>query len=454
MVLLAYTSNFYSIMADKNRVTLIAAFCLAFAGFVLNLIAYCPGFMSPDSLEVYLQSIDHHYLDSHPPVMAALWSVFNKFYQSPVTMLLLQLALFWASFYLLATTWLSSRRNQVFLFVGVLLAPFIQNFLGYLIGDSQMALSWLFSFCLIARAEYKKRRMTVPEAVFSFLFLLYGSLVRINALPGALPLFYFYFANCLRWTQRRSLIVGATLISAAVVIGCQVLSKHIFQPEKKYPEYKLYLQDISGIYVKTGKNYFPSFITQYKGFDTNYLKSNFTTATIDNLYYGDRAPFPRLTDSNSNTIHRAWITSILDNPGIYLQNRWEGFLYFLHIKKRSWLVVLHAEVSPNNLGITFRRNFISNLFLAPISFQSWMIYMKPWFWLIVNIATLIAAFFIYDPVIKRSVLVLAASSFLYLAAEFFIVPVDTDFRYCYWNCLSLFISTAFLLTRRGFRPIK
>jgi hypothetical protein len=442
---------FKEIRAGKNGRTYIVALCLAFTGFVLNLVAYHPGFMSPDSLDVYTQSISNHYTDSHPPIMAGLWSVFNSFYKGPLIMLLFQLGLFWGSFYMLATTWFSSRRDQIFFFFGLLLAPFIQNFLAYIIGDSQMALSWLFGFSIIARAEYKERPMTIAEAVFSFLFIFYGSLVRINALPGALPLFYLYFDSCLKWTKRRPMILGATLLSACLVIGCQVLSNHIFRPERKYPEYKLYLQDLSGVYVKTGKNYFPSFITEHRGFDTAYLKANFTTATIDNLYYAKRISFPPLNENSRSIIHRAWINSILENPGTYLQNRWDGFLYFLHIKKRTWLVVLHAEVSPNNFGIRFRRNFISDLFLEPIRFQSWMVYMKPWFWLILNIVILTVAFFIYDTVIKRFVIVLSASSFLYLAAEFFIIPVDTDFRYFYWNCLSLFISVAFLLKSRGFK---
>jgi hypothetical protein len=438
--------------AKKNTVKNIVAVCLAVTGFVLNVVAYYPGFMSPDSFDIYTQSIGHHYTDSHPPIMAGLWSIFNRVYQSTLTMLLFQLGLLWSSFYLLAVTWFSSRRNQIWFFCGFLFAPFIQNFVAYLIGDAQMALSWLFGFSIIANAEYKKRRMTVPEAVFAGLFILYGSLVRINALPGALPLFYFYFGNFLKWTKRRSsVLLWATVVSACVVIGCQVLMNHVLRSEKKYPEYKLYLQDLSGIYVKTGKNYFPSFIRQYPGLDMNYLRSNFTTATIDNLYYEERMSFPPLNDRNRTMIRRAWINSILDNPVTYLQNRWDGFLYFLRIKKRTWFVVLHAEVSPNNLGVRFKRNFISDLFLEPVRFQSWMFYMRPWFWLIVNIVTLIAAFFIYEEAVRRVVGILAISSLLYLAAEFFIFPVDTDFRYFYWNCLSLFICIAFLLSGRGLR---
>ena len=124
---------FKAIRTDKNVRTHTVALCLALIGFVLNLVAYYPGFMSPDSLDVYAQSISHHYTDSHPPIMAGLWSVFNNFYTGSLIMLLFQLGLFWGSFYLLATTWFSSRRNQIFLFLGLLLEPFIQNFLAYII---------------------------------------------------------------------------------------------------------------------------------------------------------------------------------------------------------------------------------------------------------------------------------------------------------------------------------
>jgi hypothetical protein len=439
-------------LANKTLVRYPLAVCLGLAGFTLDLVAYYPGFMSPDSLDVYTQSVTHHYIDTHPPIMALWWGVLNYVYRGPQVMLVFQLAVLWTSFYFLAISWFSSRRSQVWFFCCLLLAPFIQNFVAYLIGDPQMALSWLLGVSIMARAEYKKRRMTIPEAIFSFLFIFYGSLVRINALPGALPLFYFYFAHYLKWRQYRWAIIG-TCISAVLVIGLQIFFNDILKPERRYPEYKLYLHDLSGIYVKTGKNYFPSFIRQYQGFDTNYLKANYTTATFDHLYWNDeqKISFPRLNENNKHIIRRAWINGISDNPGTYLQNRWDGFLYYLHFKRRAWLVVLHAEVSPNNLGISFKRNFISDLFLKPIKFQSWMVYMKPWFWLIMNVITLIACFFAYNLIIKKIVFILSISSLLYLLAEFFIFPVDTDFRYFYWNCLAVFISVLFLLRDRGLK---
>src|SRR6188472_406337 len=115
-------------LANKTLVRYPLAVCLGLAGFTLDLVAYYPGFMSPDSLDVYTQSVTHHYIDTHPPIMALWWGVLNYVYRGPQVMLVFQLAVLWTSFYFLAISWFSSRRSQVWFFCCMLLAPFIQNF--------------------------------------------------------------------------------------------------------------------------------------------------------------------------------------------------------------------------------------------------------------------------------------------------------------------------------------
>lgn len=437
---------------QKNPVSALSLipFYLGLTGFLLNLVAYYPGFMSPDSLVIYEQSISQHYGDWHPPLMAWAWSFLNRLYSGPQVMLIFQLALLWTGFYFLATGWFSSRRSRTWLFCGLLLAPFVQNFAGYIIKDAQMALSWLLSFSIIARAGFRHRRMTLMEAIISFLLILYGALVRINALPGAIPLFFLWFDNYCAWTKRRPGMVAAVVLSLLLAIGCQSLLNYVLKPQKQYPEYKLYLHDMAGIYVRTGKNYFPSFINEYPGFDTAYLRANYTTATLDDLYWNEEKKifFPPLNDSTGPIARKAWARSISDNPGAYLYNRWDGFLYFLRIKKRTWIVTLNAVISPNSFGITFKPNVVSRAFIGTIKFQSGMPYMRPWFWLIMNISILIAGFFTFDAAIRKIIFVLTTSSLLYLLPQFFVFQVDTDFRYFYWNCLSLFICVFFLAKDR------
>lgn len=449
-------SNSMGKLVNKKTFPFGGPILLGMAGFLLNLVAYYPGFMSPDSLDIFGQSISHSYRDWHPPAMAWFWSLLNNMHEGPQVMLAFQLGLLWISFYMLATSWFSSRRGCTFLFIGLLLAPFVQNMAGFIIKDAQMALSWLLAFSIIARAEYNKRPMTWPGAALSFLLILYGALVRINALPGALPLLYLWTGNRLKWAWSPALTGGVGFLALLVIVGCQFILNSSLKPEKQYPEYKLYLHDIAGIYMKTGKNYFPSFVNQHPGFDTGYLRSHYTTATLDDLYWNDekKISFPPINDSTEPIIRRAWINSILSYPVTYLLNRWDGFLYFLRIKKRTWIVVFHAQVSPNNYGIRFKENSISRVFIKMIHAQSGMPYMRPWFWLIINCITLAAAFFVRQPVIRRIVFTLTTSSILYLLPEFFIFQVDTDFRYFYWNCLSIFISIYFLLLHLKFKSKK
>ncbi len=102
-------------------------------------------------------------------------------------MLIFQLLLLWSSFYLIATTWCKKRVPLICLLVLFGCAPYIQNFAGLIVKDAQMALCWLLAVAIMLRAIYYKRKMTAWEATFTFLLLTYGTMVRINALPGAIP---------------------------------------------------------------------------------------------------------------------------------------------------------------------------------------------------------------------------------------------------------------------------
>ncbi|WP_315820512.1 hypothetical protein [Paraflavitalea speifideaquila] len=65
------------------------------------------------------------------------------------------------------------------------------------------------------------------------------------------------------------------------------INKFVLKPQRSYAEYKLMAHDIAGIYVATGKSYFPAFITRHPGFDSNYISSHFTTATLDNIWWNN-----------------------------------------------------------------------------------------------------------------------------------------------------------------------
>lgn len=427
------------ILNKSNRVNI--ALVLSILGGVIGLVAYYPGFMSSDTLDQYEQSLTKNYGDWHPPVMAAWWSVLNIFYRGPQTMLIFQLILYWGGFYILCRTITMQVQKQLLLFIIFLLAPFLQNFLGYIVKDVQMALSWFFAFALIMRAEWQKREMTRIESALSFLLILYGTLVRINALPGALPLVFLWYGNKSGWT-RRGPVIMVTILSVFVFILAQATLMGLLRPRKQFAEYKFFMQDISGIYVKNGGDYFPSFIKKHPGFDTAFLKANYTSATMDNLWWSDKIKFAPVDEHNRYEVQNAWANSIMDHPLAYLKNRAEGFMYFLYVNERTPIVYLIDRIDPNNHGLVFKHNAVSNIMLGNVRLQSDMPYMRPWFWLLLNSFLFICCFFVSDRVMRRSLFVLTISSLFYLLPQFFIYQIDTDFRYLYWNCLSMTLAAA------------
>ncbi|WEK34612.1 MAG: hypothetical protein P0Y53_19165 [Candidatus Pseudobacter hemicellulosilyticus] len=411
-------------------------------GILITNFAYQPGFFSPDSLVIYQQAITHQYGDWHPPAMAWLWSLLNKLSTNPKNMLLLQLGLLWGSYAMLAASWFSSHRSRFLLFLVFLLAPFIQNFAGFIIKDAQMALCWLLAVCIIADASYHKRRMGWFAGPLSLLLILYGTLVRINALPGALFLFFYWADNYFPWRQYRVRTVTTIVLLVLLVFGAQYLLMQSLKPQKEYPEYKLYLHDIAGIYVKSGQDHFPAFVKAHPGFDTAYLKANYTTATLDNLYWNEehKFSFPALDEATEPLIRKAWKESITAHPGTYLANHWDGFLYFLRIKKRTWFVTQHALVTTNDFGISYKPDLFGRFLIKAVKIHSGLPWMRPWFWLLMNLVMLFAGYRMAAGVARKAILVLTGSSLAYLLAQFFIFQVDTEFRYFYWNCLAVFVS--------------
>ncbi|MCD6064465.1 MAG: hypothetical protein K0R82_2376, partial [Flavipsychrobacter sp.] len=148
-------------IASTIRKRLNPAIVCAFA-FLINVIAYYPGFLTSDSLDQYEQAITGKYGNWHPPAFTLLWRLLNSIYKGPFLLLVFQLGLLWGSAYVLMQT-VKKRHWRIAIFV-LSLAPFVQNFAGCVVKDSQMALPWLLSFALLFRAHVTDKRLAPPTA--------------------------------------------------------------------------------------------------------------------------------------------------------------------------------------------------------------------------------------------------------------------------------------------------
>ena len=469
-----------SIPAILNNKKALLAFCVV--GCALNYIAYYPGFMNLDSVYQYGQVVTGKYDDWHAPILAVLWRVLDKVVRGPQLMLLFQLLCLWASTYLLLIT-INNRLWRV-LIVLFTFAPVVQNFAGCIIKDTEMAFCWLLAFSIMFRAMIADRKMNIAEAVLSFLFLTYGVWVRPNALPGSLPLCFLWVSVVISGQSGLKKVGLTAAMLIVIMCGQWIAINKFIKPEKRYAENKLFLQDLTGVFVKTGRDVFPQMLYRNPYFDTAYLRAQYHPATFDHIWWNKDfsvtvIPFPGMfsktapkiipndtglgsgnnrvgapgeqavsgslasTDSLPGladirqALFKAWERTILAYPGVYLRNRFDGFLYYLRIRKRNnEFINYFIGIVPNDFGFSFHRNPISDVFVKPIVVQRSMPYMTPWFWFFLNIILLVFIPFINGSAASAGYKALTWSGIFYALPSFFVFQLDTDFRYFYWNCVA------------------
>ncbi|MGN6568547.1 MAG: hypothetical protein ACTHJ0_11370 [Flavipsychrobacter sp.] len=431
------------------------AFIICLSGFLLNLIAYYPGFMSPDSLDQYQQAITGDYNDWHPPIMAGLWHLFNYIYSGPLLMLVFQLSLFWTSIYLLLT----AIKGHIWKLSILLLAfaPFIQNFTGYIIKDIQMSFAWLLTSAILFRAIIQQRKLSIFESIISLLLIIYATWIRQNALPGSLPFIVLW--TWLVFRQRsKGFKITIVVIATTLLVWLQFpFNYNLFNAEKTYPEVKLYLEDITGIYAKTGQSYFTPYVLTGPAFDPNRLRTQYNTATFDDLWedYNGKALLPDMDDSSVKDLQKAWLHAIVAHPFTYINNRADGFLYYLRVKNRTPLHYYYPYIDPNPYGFVFKWNLASKLLLKPIAFQKDIFYMRPWFWFLLSVILLFFMKKIRNTAYRKYYILLATSGILYLLPQFLVYQTDTDLRYFYWNILSPALCVCLLIAdRKNLQPAK
>ncbi len=427
---------------------------MSLAGFVLDSIAFYPGMMSPDSIDQLDQAVQNQYTDWHPPVMAGFWRILNFIYFGPQPMLFFQLGLLWTACFFL-TRWLLFNCWPVAALVPILmLMPFIQNFAGTIWKDVQMAAAWFLAAVLLARSVVWQSKLSAFGSAISLLLLLYGCWVRPNGFPGFFPL------ACL-WVIARSgvtpegsrqwlSLAGKGIFLTAIALLSQVfLSRVVLKAEQNHIEYKLFAHDLAGIYYSTGELHFPEFVTNHPGFDTAYLRKKYSYTTFDNIWWNnDNVNMLPPVDAGKLKIMREyWLASIFKHPRAYLYNRIQGFFYFLRIKDSgSTLMLTYPYTHPNSYGFTYEPGRLAEFIFRNVEKCRSFLVMKPYFWLFLNIVLLPLLYIKQFRQVKLPVLMLLLSSLFYVAFEFIVFPADTEFRYFYWNCISIGLSIILLVS--------
>jgi hypothetical protein len=410
----------------------IIAALLCFTGFCTCFVAYYPGLLSPDSLDMYMQAHQLAFGDWYAPLLALIWAGIHVAVPGPEGMLFFLLAFYWGALFLLADATIAIDRYAVFAMPLLGVMPFTVNFAGTIWTDVLLAVIWLMCVAAVFHSRVYNKTMPALTRVVAWSLFICGSWARANALFAAVPLGFYLLGP----QQARSFLKRAAL-SATLILGLwsssQFVFYDVFKVHRAYPITSILVFDLAGVTHFTGKNQFP---LQWSEQETASIISCYDPTWWDP--YNPRGEcsfvFRKIVDSGlweSSALWRPWFAAVLTNPWSYLRHRSAYFFkfmtakssYFFHEGNTSFEISRHLQ---QNIAFAIVRDYVFSAASLGI--------FRPIFWLALGWLLLPAVPLCREPC-RSLVKTLALSSVVYLGTYFF-VGVASDFRYAYWGILA------------------
>jgi len=217
-----------------------------------NLAIGFPGEAGPDSTTQYAQAVAGQFDDWHPPIMARLWSVLRLVADGDGPMFCFQVACYWLGFGLLALALARAGRSRAaWAMLGVALFPSFLTLNVALLSDVGMAVTFLTAFALLFWQRMRDRDVPPAIAAASLALLLYGALVRANAVFAVVPLFVYLFRS--QWLGRPWRVLALSLpVALALVPAANLFNQRILRAQPLEPIRSLQIFDIAGISFYSG----------------------------------------------------------------------------------------------------------------------------------------------------------------------------------------------------------
>jgi hypothetical protein len=420
--------------------------------FIFNVLLHYPGVMSNDAVTQYAEAVSGKYTDWHPPVMAWLWSLLRFAGEGPAPFLLLHLAAYWTGFGLLADGTRRSGHPRIALLVALAGAfpPFL--FLnGTIMKDVGMAASWIAAVGTIFWFRAQERRIPVAWGVLVAALLVYGTMVRSNAIFGLGPLLAYALARP-DWLRNSRLIAAAVVVAVLAIPVTQQTNRILFHPASRDAHHSLLLFDLVGIAAHERD---PRLVAPRATLSVADLKACYTPYWWDSLSpWGRCAALVNRPDTDHATwgegLSTQWARAIAEHPIAYAIHRLKHFnsavLFVVPLK--------HVRLTPEYRAgdPTFKPMEIFSQ--RDIHFD--LVRKNPLFW---PVTWLIWGGFLLGflgrqsptpAVLLARVLVVSALGY---SAAYLVIGIATDMRYHFWSMMGLIVATllAMPLLTQGWR---
>ena len=410
--------------------------------FALQLYAFHWGAILPDAVEQYRQALSGRYEDWHPPIMAWIWRQLLPIAPGAGPMLVLDCALYWAGFGLIADGLRRAGGRTApwaVLAIGLLPIPFGQ--MGSVLKDSLLTALALLASGILLWHLFARRPLGLAWRIACLLLLVLAAAMRFNAFLATAPLAALLAPARWRETAPRALIVTAIAGAALMTLG-HVVNTTLLRPARTQPFLSLLAFDVGGMTIETGRNLYPHY-TQPQGLALArhcYTPAQFNPHDRPECYdaedgLGDWLQQRRIAPA------RYWLATIAAHPLAYARHRLAHFnrnIRFLERDVPDDAIFLAS--APNPYGLRFVPGRAARAIHAAASAMARSPLGRPATWLTVAAALLILG--------RRTagVAMLAASALLY-GFGYLIVSVAPDLRYNLWTMIAAML--ALLLALAG-----
>jgi hypothetical protein len=420
--------------------------CLA--GFLICVVAFYPGYMSPDSIRQLTEGRAWSFTDWHPPLMAAVWGLTDRIIPGPFGMLLLQNGVFWIA---LGVFWRATYRRSFWLglsLVGIGLLPTALAYLSTIWKDVGLGVSLLLVSALLYTARQTNSKRTL---LISVPLLFYGYAIRHNAAPAVLPLALWsatiagqVFPPLKRKAAGRRLLplalglVYFLLLTAGVLATTRILTggrtTFMFQT--------VLLNDLTAISEERHEALFPDYILRNQNFSLENAAAYFYAYDSTRLIRNEGSGLRLTKDDGENAALRAkWLEVVSANKTMYLRHRWETFKWSLGLYEEH-VCAPYLEASWPFGGYDVN-NWRVHYYLKATFFKFRdTVLFRGFFWMLVCLVLFCVAVSQKLRDDFEIVFVLTLSGFLYGIAYFFVAPA-CGFRFFWWTALAALVSLCF-----------
>lgn len=429
----------------RPAVTAVAPILLAAVLFVVQGICTLPGELIDDSREQLREALSQQYYDWHPPVMALTWSWLIRLTGSAGSLLALHQFLHWLGIGLIADACQRiGRRREAWLVLAAGAFPLFLFYDRIVVKDVGMASALVAATGMIAWFVLQRRCIPIWIVLLSALCLLYGVLIRTNAVFAIGPLLLLYFLRD-RWLGLPKLIAWSLLVAVLAVPLSSWINHRVIGARPQFPLQSLQLFDLMGIAVFSGDDRVlgdsaPP-LAQVRDCYTSYWwdpVSPWGTCPALRRELGYTRSLDTTSADTLAATGRLWRAAIRAHPLAYAAHRAAFFnssLYFV-VPALQFRYSRSAELAPYGSRVItahdIRLDYFKNNFLF------W-----PVVWLYVGLGALLLLAMALPAASPAPMLVgrLLISSGLLFAGAYLLIGVASEFRYYYWTIMAVLLGS-------------